>query len=87
MPLKRAAKYLSGVDRGKTISMYCKDTLRSITIDILAVEHWPGETIVWVPADLNQEPYHLDPEQNVLITGTPTPAGIDLHRSVLDQDG
>ncbi|MGP9781844.1 hypothetical protein ACT3UQ_05215 [Glutamicibacter sp. AOP12-B1-11] len=29
---------------------------------------------------------HLDPEHPVTISGTPTPAGLDLHRSALDQD-
>lgn len=75
MPVTRAAKYLNGTDHGKTVSMYCKDTHRSITVEILAVEQWPGETIIWLPTDLNQEPYHLDPEQNVLITGQYVPAG------------
>lgn len=28
----------------------------------------------------------LDPDHPVTITGTPTPPGLDLHRSVLDQD-
>ncbi len=75
MSVSRAAKYLNGTDHGKTIAMYCKDTRRSITTEILAVEQWPDETIVWLPTDLNQEPYHLDPEQLVHITGQYVPAG------------
>lgn len=29
----------------------------------------------------------LEPTHTITITGTDTPAGLDLHRSVLDQDG
>lgn len=40
---------------------------------------------VLVPHGLLQT--NLEPTHSIAITGTPTPPGLDLHRSVLDQDG
>lgn len=73
MPVRIEARRLSGIDTGKTVSMYCRDTRRSCTIEILAIEQWPDETIIHLPTDINQDPYHLDPTQTVLIEGQPTP--------------
>jgi len=69
MPIKVEARRLSGIDQGKTISMFCRETRRSITTEILAIEQWPDLTRIWVPTDLDQDPYDLDPTQLVLITG------------------
>lgn len=73
MPIKREARYLNHTDIGKTISMYDRDTKRTCTEEILAIEQWPDMTRIWLPTDLNQEPYHLNPTQHVLITGKSTP--------------
>lgn len=75
MPISIEARRLSGTDIGKTIAMYCRETRRSITTDILAIEHWPDTVRVWVPTDLDQDPYDLDHHQTVLISGRESPHG------------
>lgn len=47
----------------------------------------PGNTIVEILVTTGILQTTLEPTHPVTITGTPTPAGLDLHRSVLDQDG
>ena len=64
------ARTLTYKDHGRTVSLYCKNTRRSITTEILAIELWPDEVIVWVPTDLDQKPYHLNPNQQILISGS-----------------
>lgn len=73
MPIRVEARRLAGIDIGKTISMYDHDTKRSCTCEILAIEQWPDMTRIWLPTDLNQEPYQLNPTQQVLITGKNAP--------------
>ena len=69
MPIKREARYLSGNDIGKTINLYCRDTRRTGTIEILAIEAWPDEIIIWGAVDEDKQPFHLDRNQQVLISG------------------
>lgn len=47
----------------------------------------PGKTILEILVTTGILQTTIEPTHPVTITGTPTPAGLDLHRSVLDQDG
>lgn len=63
------AQHLTNRHLGQTATLYCKQTRRSITTEILAIEHWPDEVIIWIPTDHNQDPYHLHPAQTIILTG------------------
>lgn len=47
----------------------------------------PGKTIFEILVTTGILQTTLEPTHPVTITGTPTPAGLNLHKSVLDQDG
>lgn len=47
----------------------------------------PGKTILEILVTTGILQTTIEPNHPITITGTDTPAGLDLHRSVLDQDG
>lgn len=47
----------------------------------------PGKTILEILITTGILQTTLEPTHPITLTGTPTPPGLDLHKSVLDQDG
>ena len=87
MTTTRSAKYLSGADIGKTIEFLGKEPGSGLTYrttgTISAIEHEDD----CVSIDTGNGYRLIRADQPVTITGIGTPAGLDLHRSVIDQDG
>lgn len=87
MTTTREARHLSGADLGKTIEFLGQEPgsglIYPTTGTIVAIEHEDD----CVSIDTGNGYRLIRAGEPVTITGTPTPAGIDLHRSVLDQDG
>ncbi|UAV84828.1 hypothetical protein [Glutamicibacter mishrai] len=47
----------------------------------------PGKTMIEILVTTGILQTTIEPTHPVKVTGTPTPPGLDLHKSVLDQDG
>ncbi len=95
MTTTREAKHLSGADLAKTITVNLDENTvtRQLTSDERLCTTQPEYSLgrastileIILPTGLLQTT--LEPTHPVTITGTPTPPGLDLHKSVLDQDG
>lgn len=87
MTTTRSAKYLSGADIGRTIEFLGKEPGSGLTYrttgTISAVEHEDD----CVSIDTGNGYRLIRSDEPVTIAGTNTPPKLDLHRSVLDQDG
>lgn len=87
MTTTREARYLSGADLGKTIEFLGKEPGSGLTYRtkgiIRAIEHEDD----CVSIDTGNGYRLIRAIEPVTITGTDTPPGLNLHRSVLDQDG
>lgn len=90
MTTTRVARHLSGADLGKTIEFLGKEpgkepgdglTYRTKGI-IVAIEHEDD----CVSIDTGNGYRLIRAGEPVTITGTDTPAGLNLHRSVIDQN-
>ncbi|MFJ5106667.1 MULTISPECIES: hypothetical protein [unclassified Glutamicibacter] len=86
MTLTREAKYLSGADLGKTIEFLGKEPGDGLTYrttgTIRAIEHEDD----CVSIDTGSGCRLIRSGDPVTITGTDTPPGLNLHRSVIDQN-
>lgn len=82
------ARYLSGNDLGKTLTVDMGEPISGI-IGGLGMDAERISIYFEQPAEDRQGTFavHITPDHLVTITGTPTPPGLNLHRSVLDQDG
>lgn len=90
MTTTREAKYLSGVDRGKHVAFVHPGGKYSgayrIEGTLVSVKHLGDDSTTLVVQTVGGIRYgDITENTTVTITGTPTPAGLDLHRSVLDQ--
>lgn len=91
MTTTRQAKYLSGVDRGKHVAFVHPGGKYSgayrIEGTLVSVKHLSDDSTTLVVKTVGGIRYG-DVTENTMVTinGTPTPAGLDLHRSVLDQE-
>ncbi|PRB78258.1 hypothetical protein CQ012_02395 [Arthrobacter sp. MYb214] len=87
MTTTREARHLSGADLGKTIEFLGKEPGDGLTYrtkgTIVAIEHEDD----CVSIDTGNGYRLIRAGEPVTITGTDTPPGLNLHRSVLDQDG
>lgn len=86
----RGAKYLSGVDRGKHVVFVHSGGKYSgayrIEGTLVSVKHLGDGSTTLVVETVGGIRYG-DIIENTMVTiaGTPTQAGLDLHRSVIDQ--
>lgn len=92
MTTTRQAKYLSGVDRGKHVEFVSTAGKYTgpyrISGPLIAVKHLgDGTTTLIVQSPSGAKYGDVPADTKITITGTSTTAGLDLHRSVLDQDG
>lgn len=92
MTITRQAKYLSGVDRGKHVAFIHPEGKYSgayrIEGTLVSVKHLGDGSTTLVVHTLGGIRYgDITENTTVTITGTPAPAGLNLHRSVIDQDG
>lgn len=86
MTTTREARHLSGADLGKIIEFLGKEPGDGLTYrttgTILAIEHED----YCVSINTGNEYRLIRSGDPVTITGTGTPGGLNLHRSVIDQD-
>lgn len=84
----RAAKYLTPMDTGKTITITDKDTGHNVTGQLQRIDATDCSPIdLTIIAGSYSGHYLVNHDDEVTITGTDTPPGLNLHQSVLDQDG
>lgn len=88
MTTTRAAKYLTPLDTGKTITIIDKETGHHVTGQLQRIDATDCSPIdLTIIAGKNSGHYLVQFNDQVTITGTDTPPGLNLHKSVLDQDG
>lgn len=88
MTTTRDAKYLAPVDIGKTVTFTDTDTGKTVTGELLRIDALDCSPIdLTIIAGKDSGQYLVQLDDPVAITGTDTPPGLNLHRSVLDQDG
>ena len=85
MTTTREARYLSGTDLGKNIEFLGKEPASGLTYrttgTIVAIEHEDD----CVSIDTGNGYRIIRASDPVTITGTDTPPGLNLHRSIIDQ--
>lgn len=87
MTTTREAKYLAAVDLGKTITVTDTDTDKTVTGELQSIEATDCSDIqLNIIAGKDSGTYHVAHGDEVTITGTDTPPGLNLHRPVTDQD-
>ena len=88
MTTTREAKYLAPIDTGKTITVTDTNTGKTVTGELLRIDAIDCSSIdLTIIAGKDSGHYLVEHDDEVTITGTDTPPGLSLHRSVLDQDG
>ena len=88
MTTTREAKYLAAVDLGKTITVTDTDTDKTVTGELQSIEATDCSDIqLSIIAGKDSGTYHVAHDDEVTITGANTPPGLNLHPSVIDQDG
>lgn len=87
MTTTREAKYLAPIDIGKTVTVTDTDAGKTVTGELLRIDALEGCPIdLTIIAGKDSGNYLVQLDDPVTITGTDTPPGLNLHRSVLDQD-
>lgn len=92
MTTTRQAEYLSGADRGKHVEFVATAGKYTgpyrISGPLIAVKHLgDGTTTLIVQSPSGPKYGDVPADTMITITGTPTPPGLNLHSSVLDQNG
>lgn len=89
MPTQIEAQRLSGVDRGKHVK-FTSAGPRHLVYEgtLLQVKHLDDgwTTIVIRSADGRIEWDHVPPATHVTLSGLPTPPGLNLHKSITEQE-
>ncbi len=86
MTINRQAKYLSVNDFGKTITFTDADTGKTITGEFTYIDAIDYNIELGIRAAKNSGRYRVDHDDEVSVTGTPTPPGLNLHQPVTQQD-
>lgn len=86
MPTTREAKYLAPVDFGKTITVTNTKTGKTVTGELVRIDAIGCSPIdLTVIAGKDSGHYLVDRNDEVTITGTDTPPGLNLHQPVTEQ--
>lgn len=89
MTTPKEAQRLSGVDRGKHVRFTGSKPLHlNYEGELVQVKHLGdgGTTIVIRAKDGRIEWDHVSPNTLVTLQGLPTPPGLNLHKSITDQE-
>lgn len=84
MTTTREARHLSGADLDKTVTATDEIDGRTVTGILDKIIHYGSSATLTILGA--GESIYVGANDPVTITGTDTPPGLNLHRSVIDQD-
>lgn len=84
MTTTREARHLSGADLDKTVTVTDELDGRTVTGILDKITHYGSSASLTILGA--GESIYVGANDPVTITGTDTPPGLNLHRSVIDQD-